>query len=173
MVCSRTAQAAYPRTRQAGEQAQKFGRSVLAYQFTAGLLPSLRSKVADAEGSFEQLLVKARFEEAKLRDLSGCSNESKQSTAQVKSNPRVPASGYKKSDDRSVQRCYQCNGVGHYAKNCPLKNRSTTVEAKGRQQQSQSHGGGPAAGNHLTHDPASLIQLPVMLTWSSVMLQHN
>ena len=58
---------AYPRARQAGEQAQEFGHLVLAYQFTAGLLPSLRSKVAGVEGSFEQLLVKARFEEAKLR----------------------------------------------------------------------------------------------------------
>ena len=95
---------------------------------------------------FEQLLVKARFEEAKLRDLSGCSNESKQYTAQVKSNPRVPASGYKKSDNRSVQRCYQCNGVGHYAKNCQLKNRS-----RRQQQQSRSRDDITTAGCVVTN----------------------
>jgi len=48
---------------------------VLADQFTAGLLPTLRSMVAEVEGNFEQLLVKARFEEAKVRDLSGCSRQ--------------------------------------------------------------------------------------------------
>ena len=45
------------------------GRTVLAYQFVAGLLPDIRIKVAGTEGTFDQLLMKARFEEAKLRDL--------------------------------------------------------------------------------------------------------
>ena len=107
---------AYPRAKQASEQAEEFGRSVLAYQFTAGLLPTLRSKVAGVEGNFEQLLVKARFEEAKLRDLSGCSGDSRQFKGHYKSNLRVPSSGHKKLDDRPVhgynnQRCFQCNGM--------------------------------------------------------------
>ena len=42
---------------------------MLAYQFGAGLTPVLRTKVAGIEGSFEHLLVKARFKEAKIRDL--------------------------------------------------------------------------------------------------------
>ena len=45
---------------------QEFDHLMLA--FTAGLLPSLCSKVADVKGSFEQLLVKAHFEKAKLQD---------------------------------------------------------------------------------------------------------
>ena len=36
----------------------------------AGLTPVLQTKMAGVEGSFEQLLVKARFEEAKIRDLA-------------------------------------------------------------------------------------------------------
>ena len=140
---------AYPRENQASEQAEEFGRSVLAYQFTTGLLPTLRSKGAGVEGSFEQLLVKARFEEAKLWDLSGCSSDSKQFKGYFKPTPRVPSSGHKKADDKSVhgnnnQRCFQCNGVGHYAKNCPLKKRSTSVEVKVKQQQQQSRS---ASGN--------------------------
>ena len=42
---------------------------MLVYQFVAGLTPALRTKVAGVEGNFDQLLVKARFEEAKIRDL--------------------------------------------------------------------------------------------------------
>ena len=41
------------------------GKSVLA----AGLLLELKMKVAGGEGTFEELLAKARLEEAKLRDL--------------------------------------------------------------------------------------------------------
>ena len=61
---------AYPRTNQATEEAEGFGRSVLAYQFVAGLKQNLQSKVAGVEGDLKQLLLKARFEEAKIRDLS-------------------------------------------------------------------------------------------------------
>ena len=49
---------------------ETMGCTVLTSQFVAGLLPELKSKVAGSEGGFELLLVKARFEEAKLRDLS-------------------------------------------------------------------------------------------------------
>ena len=55
---------AYLRVNQGSEEAEDFGRSVLAHQFVAGLAPTLRSKVAGSEGNFEQLLIKARFEEA-------------------------------------------------------------------------------------------------------------
>lgn len=56
----------YPRVSQGSEETEDFGRSVLAHQFVAGLAPALRSKVAGSEGNFEHLLIKARFEEAKL-----------------------------------------------------------------------------------------------------------
>ena len=47
------------------------GQAVLANQFAAGLLLELKTKVAGTEGKLEQLLTKARFEEAKLRELPG------------------------------------------------------------------------------------------------------
>ena len=47
---------AYPRAKQASEQAEEFDHPVLADQFTAALLPTLHSKVAGVEGSFEQIL---------------------------------------------------------------------------------------------------------------------
>ena len=43
------------------------GRSVLVNQFTAGLLPHLKEKLVGEEGTFDQLLIKARFEEAKKK----------------------------------------------------------------------------------------------------------
>ena len=45
------------------------GKTVFTYQFVAGLLPDICMKVAGNEGTFDQLLTKAHFEEAKLRDL--------------------------------------------------------------------------------------------------------
>ena len=51
------------------------GKSVLANQFVAGLRSEIKGKVVGMEVSFEELLVKARFEEAKLRDLAGSGGE--------------------------------------------------------------------------------------------------
>ena len=41
----------------------------------AGLLPELKAKVAGSEGDLDKLLTKARFKEAKLRDLPPQSNQ--------------------------------------------------------------------------------------------------
>ena len=48
---------------------EDISKSILCNQFVAGLLPGIKIKVAGTKGSFETLLTKARFEEAKLRDL--------------------------------------------------------------------------------------------------------
>ena len=42
---------------------------VLAYQFVDGLKAEIKRKLAGMEGTFEVLLSKARFEEARLRDV--------------------------------------------------------------------------------------------------------
>ena len=44
-----------------GSGAEMMGRSVLAYQFVAGLVDSLKSKLVGSEGSFVKLLARARF----------------------------------------------------------------------------------------------------------------
>ena len=65
---NRLYQHAYPYLKRGSADAEKMGQTVLAYQFVAGLKLEIRLKVAGHEGSFEQLLMKARLEEAKLRD---------------------------------------------------------------------------------------------------------
>lgn len=66
---SRLYQKAYPQALQGTGETETMGKTVLAYQFVAGLLPNIRAKIAGTEGTFEQLWVKARYEEAKTRDL--------------------------------------------------------------------------------------------------------
>ena len=44
---------------------------MLANQFLAGLHPEIKGKLAGQEGIFDQLLAKAHFEEAKLRNFGG------------------------------------------------------------------------------------------------------
>ena len=63
---------AYPRAHQGALEVVGMGQSVLANQFVSGLRADIKSKVAGSEGGFDQLLAKARFEEAKLQDLAGC-----------------------------------------------------------------------------------------------------
>ena len=60
---------AYLQAQQGGEAVESIGRSVLVSQFVAGLIPVLTTKVAGTKGKYEEILVKARFEGAKLRDL--------------------------------------------------------------------------------------------------------
>ena len=60
---------AYAGVNRGGPEKEKMGQSVLANQFIAGLRSDLKSKVVGVEGSLEQLLLKARFEEAKKREL--------------------------------------------------------------------------------------------------------
>ena len=60
---------AYSTAQDAGNGAEAMGRSVLAYQFVAGLRDKLKAKLVGQSGSFEELLCKARFEEARMREM--------------------------------------------------------------------------------------------------------
>lgn len=53
---------AYSTVLRGGAEAESMGQTVLANQFVAGLRSDLKTKVVGTEGTFEQLLVKARFE---------------------------------------------------------------------------------------------------------------
>ena len=52
------------------EEAETMGRAVLTNQFLSGLQPELKSKLDGQEGSFDQLLARACFEEAKQREFA-------------------------------------------------------------------------------------------------------
>ena len=124
-----------------GTEAEAMGQTVLANQFVSGLRSELKSKVVGFEGNLEQLLVRARFEEAKLRELS-----SRRSTAPVvpvsAPTPTRPSSANsnRNSANRSfaprnssgeAKSCFNCGMVGHLKKSCPYS-KSGTQEAPGR-----------------------------------------
>ena len=102
------------------------GQKVLAYQFVSGLLLELKVKVAGAEGTFDQLWIRAQFEEAKLKrvnpTISSCEHwwrECQQCwIRQFRCN-------------NTSQKCYICGQVGHIQRNCPQQHRGKPVEARG------------------------------------------
>ena len=49
-------------------EAERVGQTVLASHFVAGLRPHLQSRVVGMEGGVDQLVLKARFEEAKSKE---------------------------------------------------------------------------------------------------------
>ena len=71
---------AYPHAQQGTLEAEKLGQLVLVNQFVTGLLGDIKTKIVGIEGSFDQLLVRAKVEEAKLQDLSTTSTGSLKSS---------------------------------------------------------------------------------------------
>ena len=143
---------AYPTVQQGTREAEEMGQLVLANQFVAGLLPELKTKVAGSEGKLEQLLTKARFEEAKLRELT-VGRMDVPSTSHPKgareawqrshgppppkdnhhpnrSNFRGPPVSNPPRSYGESPRCFNCNAIGHISRNCPRQRRQE--EARGR-----------------------------------------
>ena len=121
---------AYPQSQQGNEAAESMGKSVLASQFVAGLNPVLKPKVAGTEGEFEALLVKARFEEAKLRDL-GPSKKSSESTATPGHSTGPPKPSQPTSHRKPLLECTKCGGTNHTARYCRYRGRAEPAEARG------------------------------------------
>ena len=46
------------------------GQTVLVNQFVSGLRPELQAKIVGLEGSMDELIMKARFEEAKTKEFA-------------------------------------------------------------------------------------------------------
>ena len=108
---------AYPPAQRGSEEAETMGRAVLANQFLAGLHPELKGKLAGQEGTFDQLLARARFEEAKLRDFGGDSGRrsgvrSYGGESDRRSSPRSFAQGsYPSSQDRGQRVVHSQTGT--------------------------------------------------------------
>ena len=80
-------------------EAEKVGQTVLASQFAADLRPHLQSKVVGMEGGLDQLVLRARFKEAKSKELaaarsSGASKLTKGSTGGTASSGAPPATDF-------------------------------------------------------------------------------
>ena len=131
---------------------ESMGRSVLSSQFVAGLLPPLKSKLAGVEGDFEKLLVKARFEEAKLREFASSSappkkvsinpenkpgNQSQsenQSQSNKSENKSQPTEATRDRRHPSGLRCDICDSPNHLRRRCPFRRRGAPGEASGSNQ---------------------------------------
>ena len=125
---------AYPKTLQAGQATEEMGQSVLSSQFITGLQRDIKVKLAGQEGSIDQLLVKARFEEAKLRDLGAVSyrqsekGKTPQPTHQAKGGD-IPVTqtrdnrSWNNRERRNKQHgvCHECGSNNHYYRQCPMR----------------------------------------------------
>ena len=96
-------------------------QSVLAYQFVAGLRSELKAKLVGREGTFEQLLEVARFEEARFRDEVQQERATRRNSTPSSGPPPTggtppPAST---SSRLTARTCYHCGATGHIARDCP------------------------------------------------------
>ena len=140
---------AYPYAQQGTQEAERLGQLVLVNQFVARLLEDIKAKVVGIEGGFDQLLSRARFEEAKLRDLAATSSLlpssnrvglmlSTQSSGFTANPPgsnnkqqKLTASRFHSGGQRIGVRCYNCGSPSHFVIQCPYAARSRSTETSG------------------------------------------
>ena len=100
----------------------------------AGLLPDIKSKMVGSEGNFNQLLSKARFEEAKLREIDSIQSSPPISVVHKTPRPTLGLQQQRSSGTRyNVRpRCYNCGSTSHLIRLCPhaVKNRYTEAPGK-------------------------------------------
>ena len=123
---------AYPSVQQGTRETEALGQTILTNQFVVGLLPDIKVKIVGSEGDFNQLLLKARFEEVKLCELGVIQSlppvTVTQNTPNI-SRPTFILRQQRSSGARSnvVPRCYNCGSTFHLIRQCPhlVKNKNT------------------------------------------------
>ena len=122
----------------ANPEAEKEGQMVLVNQFISGLRHELQSKVVGMEGNMDAVVLKARFEEAKAKELTGKTQVTllkKPPTAsgptsslppsQLKSQTATTTIATTTPAEESAQKqggsrkCFNCGLDGHMCCNCP------------------------------------------------------
>ena len=125
---------AYSNLARGGQEAESMGQSVLANQFVAGLRAQLKAKVVGSEGNLDQLLMKARFEEAKQKELAMVMPNNAGSNNQRRSAGRTDIPNTQSRSTSSPQEnvgrksgrlanakksCFNCGLATHFVKDCP------------------------------------------------------
>ena len=114
-----------------------------------GLLPDIKAKIVGSEGDFNQLLLKARFEEVKLCELGVIQSSPPVSVTQ--NTPNIPRFTFISRQQRSSgarlnynvsPRCYNCGSTFHLIRQCShlVKNKNTeTPDKKGNESRDSNH----------------------------------
>ena len=162
---------AYPCSQRGGQEAEQIAQTVLTSQFVAGLRTSIKAKLAGSEGSFDELLAKAHFEEAKSQELwvthlkqnnqSKPANTGQRPATHLQTTVRYTTHGQTTRREQQVRsggarsnpwKCFNCGSTAHLANQCPHRDKSGSVEAPGRER-SQTRGSQVA---HISGDRATI-----------------
>ena len=127
---------AYPPTYHGTPEAELLGKSVLSNQFVAGLKTGLHKKLTGVEGNFEELVCKARFEEAKWKKTSAGRRKNQ-------GDKKIPKKSGEESEEKSKRKrgyqCHRCGSTQHFIRDCPFKGRGASREAKGTEREATSN----------------------------------